>query len=103
MVQAFYPISVCKLIGRLFSTRSHGADFLPELSVHAHGASFLPELSVNAHGAGFLPNLSMHAHDAGFIPKLSVHAHGVHCKKRVTIFPSPAGMSLTKLSLAVNN
>jgi hypothetical protein len=28
----------------------------------------------------------------------------LHCKKRFTkIFPSPAGMSLTKLSLAGNN
>ncbi len=27
----------------------------------------------------------------------------IHCKKRVTIFPSPDGMSLTKLSLAGNN
>jgi hypothetical protein len=27
----------------------------------------------------------------------------VHCKKRFAIFPSPAGMSLTKLSLAGNN
>ncbi len=27
----------------------------------------------------------------------------VHCKKRLTIFPSPAGMSLTKLSQAGNN
>ncbi len=26
----------------------------------------------------------------------------VHCKKRLPIFPSPAGMSLTKLSLAGN-
>jgi hypothetical protein len=26
----------------------------------------------------------------------------VHCKKRLTVFPSPAGMSLTKLSLAEN-
>jgi hypothetical protein len=25
------------------------------------------------------------------------------CKKRLTIFPSPAGMSLTKLSLSGNN
>ena len=25
-----------------------------------------------------------------------------HCKKRLAIFPSPAGMSLTKLSLALN-
>ncbi len=28
---------------------------------------------------------------------------GLHCKKKWTIFPSPAGMSLTKLSLAGNN
>jgi hypothetical protein len=27
----------------------------------------------------------------------------LHCNKRVTIFPSPAGMSLTKLFLAGNN
>jgi hypothetical protein len=27
----------------------------------------------------------------------------MHCKKRLAIFPSPAGMSLTKLSLAGNN
>jgi hypothetical protein len=27
----------------------------------------------------------------------------IHCKKRLAVFPSPAGMSLTKLSLAGNN
>jgi hypothetical protein len=27
----------------------------------------------------------------------------VHCKKRLSIFPSPAGMSLTKLSMGGNN
>ncbi len=27
----------------------------------------------------------------------------IHCKKRLSIFPSPAWMSLTKLSLAGNN
>jgi hypothetical protein len=27
----------------------------------------------------------------------------VHCKKRLATFPSPAGMSLTKLSLRGNN
>jgi hypothetical protein len=27
----------------------------------------------------------------------------VHCKKRLKVFPSPAGMSLTNLSLAGNN
>ncbi len=27
----------------------------------------------------------------------------LHCKKRLAIFPSPAGISLTKLSLAGNN
>ncbi len=27
----------------------------------------------------------------------------LHCKKRLVVFPSPAGMSLTKLSLAGNN
>ncbi len=29
--------------------------------------------------------------------------HTVHCKKRFAVFPSPAGMSLTKPSLAGNN
>jgi hypothetical protein len=27
----------------------------------------------------------------------------IHCKKRISFFPSPAGMSLTKLSLVGNN
>jgi hypothetical protein len=27
----------------------------------------------------------------------------VHCKKKLAIFPSPAGMSLTKLSLGGKN
>jgi hypothetical protein len=27
----------------------------------------------------------------------------LHCKKRLAVFPSPAGMPLTKLSLAENN
>ncbi len=27
----------------------------------------------------------------------------IHCKKRIAIFPSPAKISLTKLSLTVNN
>jgi len=27
----------------------------------------------------------------------------LHCKKRLTVFPSPAGISLTKLPLARNN
>jgi hypothetical protein len=27
----------------------------------------------------------------------------IHCKKRLAVFPSPAGMSLTKLSLAGNS
>jgi hypothetical protein len=27
----------------------------------------------------------------------------IHCKKRLAVFPSPAGMSLTKLSLAQTN
>ncbi len=29
--------------------------------------------------------------------------HILHCKKRLAVYPSPAGMSLTKLSLAGNN
>jgi hypothetical protein len=29
--------------------------------------------------------------------------YSIHCKKRLAIFPSPAGMSQTKLSLAWNN
>ncbi len=30
-------------------------------------------------------------------------SQNLHCKKRLAIFPSPSGMSLTKLSLAGNN
>ncbi len=37
---------------------------------------------------------------ASFISKLLEH---LHCKKRVAVFPSPDGMSLTKLPLAWNN
>jgi len=29
--------------------------------------------------------------------------NNLHCKKRLAVFPSPAGLSLTKLSLAGNN
>jgi hypothetical protein len=43
------------------------------------------------------PALAMAAHFA-FCEGLSVH-----CKKRLSFFPSPAGMSLAKLSLAGNN
>jgi len=32
-----------------------------------------------------------------------LHIHTVHCKQKFGGFPSPAGMSLTKLSLAGNN
>jgi hypothetical protein len=32
-----------------------------------------------------------------------IHAEMHHCKKRLSFFPSPAGLSLTKLSLARNN
>jgi hypothetical protein len=32
-----------------------------------------------------------------------VSTGNMHCKKMVASFPSPAGMSLTKLSLAGNN
>ncbi len=34
---------------------------------------------------------------------ISWHLRGVHCKKRLTMFLSPAEMSLTKVSLAGNN
>jgi hypothetical protein len=37
-----------------------------------------------------------------FWPKLS-SPHRLHCKKSFSIFPSPAGMSLTKLFLGGNN
>jgi hypothetical protein len=33
----------------------------------------------------------------------SLYDSDPHCKKRLIIIPSPAGMSLTKLSLAGNN
>ncbi len=43
-------------------------------------------------------------HVRPFLDRCESHFHPcVHCKKRLTIFPSRAGMSLTKLSLAGNN
>ncbi len=41
-----------------------------------------------------------HTSCASFISKLLEH---LHCKKRFAVFPSPDGMSLTKLPLAWNN
>jgi hypothetical protein len=38
--------------------------------------------------------------DAG---KIRVNVHVLHCRKRLAIFLPPAGMSLTKLSLAGYN
>ncbi len=36
--------------------------------------------------------------------RFAVYLTGIlHCKKSLAIFPSPAGMSLTKLSLAMKN
>jgi hypothetical protein len=52
----------------------------------------------------FLSLFSKHIHFS--IPQASLkkkRKSSVHCKKRFVIFPSPAGMSLTKLSLAGNN
>jgi hypothetical protein len=35
-------------------------------------------------------------------PKTVTFLHGLHCKKSFSIFLSPAGMSLTKLSMGAN-
>jgi hypothetical protein len=35
--------------------------------------------------------------------RLKMQPKLLHCEKKLTIFPSPAGMSLTKLSLAGNS
>jgi hypothetical protein len=35
--------------------------------------------------------------------KLMYGDRSIHCKKRLSVFPSPAGISLTNLSLARNN
>jgi hypothetical protein len=49
-------------------------------------------------------NLSLlHAVLGNIISRQSLIFFKPHCKKRLLIFPSPAGMSLTKLSLAGNN
>jgi hypothetical protein len=39
---------------------------------------------------------------SGIIALIGMDILHVHCKKRLTINPSPAGMSITKLSLAGN-
>jgi hypothetical protein len=36
-------------------------------------------------------------------PKGMLRRSCIHCKKRLAVLPSPAGMSLTKLSLKENN
>jgi hypothetical protein len=46
----------------------------------------------------YLPFLSLYK-----IPGITYFSISLHCKKRLTIFPSPAGMSLTTLSLEGNN
>ncbi len=38
-----------------------------------------------------------------FMEAIGLGVRITHCKKRLSIFPSPGGMSLTKLSLAGNN
>ncbi len=38
-----------------------------------------------------------------FLFRFPLPVTAVHCKKRLAVFPSPAGMSLTILSLAGNN
>jgi hypothetical protein len=37
-----------------------------------------------------------------FVRKTQKSGQTVHCKKRLSFFPPPAGMSFTKLSLAGN-
>jgi hypothetical protein len=36
-------------------------------------------------------------------PEIYLQTKRLHCKKRLSFFPSPAGMSLIKLSMAGNN
>ncbi len=50
--------------------------------------------------AGVMDDLSMTRKGGG---ERDNREEGIHCKKRFAIFPSPAGMSLIKLSLDGNN
>ncbi len=40
---------------------------------------------------------------SSYQPLRAQSAKLIHCKKKVSLFPSPAGMSMTKLSLGRNN
>ncbi len=40
---------------------------------------------------------------SGFAISISTSSFVLHCKKRLAVFPSPAGMSLAKLYLEVKN
>ncbi len=50
------------------------------------------------------PSDSTMSEDAGIEPiTVATFSLLLHCKKKFAVFPSQAGMSLTKLSLAKNN
>jgi hypothetical protein len=44
-----------------------------------------------------------HKHGINKTSKLMYGGRSIHCKKRLSVFPSPARMSITNLSLAGNN
>jgi hypothetical protein len=61
------------------------------------GTSFYEELQIQPQTRAFLHIIG------NFLFYKSMKQFLLHCKKRFGVFPSPAGMSLTKLSLDGNN
>jgi hypothetical protein len=58
---------------------------------------------IAGHEVGRLLVQPHHSHATLYLLALMMKKASVHCKKWLNIFPSPAGMSLTKLSLSWNN
>jgi len=65
--------------------------------------SLLPEKAIWTVLLSFLHGKKNHpfplSPSFSYVEQNTYRAHTLHCKKELAIFPSPAGMSLTKLSL----
>ncbi len=85
--------------GQLYRLRSR-----PYLAGGTHGSicqRFVP-ISLSHFSLGLIPPSTLSA-SAAQVDRRQSRLRVVHCKKRLTVLPSPAGMSLTKLSLDGNN
>jgi hypothetical protein len=73
-------------------------------TLHVHTASDGLEYALYVQTAGGGKRYTVHVQSSMLLAvERDKSCMSIHCKKSLTIFPSPAGMSLTKLSLAGNN